>query len=364
MKRISVCYVLSYYSPRYIRTETLIEALKSIDDIDLYQARNLSKGFVRYFQTLAKLIYIRFRHNPQYYILGFRGYEFFWIVRFITLGKILIFDHMMSPYDSLINEKANISRKGIIARIVRYYEKSILSASDTILTDTELHKAYFQELFNVPGKKIFAIPVGADENFRNVNDPALGQNHPSFFHVLFYGSFLPLHGVDVILKSAVILRDYPIKFTLIGGNRLDLTDFHQAIRDLKLANITHIDWVDFEKLAEYISRADLGLGGPFGNTGQARRVITGKTFQLLFMKKAVVIGNIDYNTGFVDKQNCLLVPQGDEKALADAILWAFEHRENLVQIGRQGYVLYQENYSVSQISQRLKAEVFAEKLLK
>ena len=49
-----------------------------------------------YFRT-TKLINIRIRHNPDYYILGFREHEIFWIVRLLTARKYLIFDSLISP---------------------------------------------------------------------------------------------------------------------------------------------------------------------------------------------------------------------------------------------------------------------------
>jgi len=332
--------------------------LQKIENLELYQARNSTKGLFRYFETLWKLILIRLFHNPQYYILGFRGNEIFWVVRLITLGRVLIYDHMMSPYDSLVNEKKTIRREGLLGKAIYFYEKYILLASDLVLTDTNIHKQYFHELFDTPLEKIEAVPVGTDEDLFRLDASMKKTAKSSLFEVLYYGSFLPLHGMEIILKAASILREKPIHFTLIGGNRLDLSSFHNTIRQLDLNNVTHIDWVEFEELPNYIAQANLGLGGAFGNTGQASRVITGKTFQFLAMAKPVVIGmyNGDDN-GFEDRMNCLQVPRGDEKALANAISWALEHNENLNQIGQLGYELYRSRYSILRISEKL-ASIF------
>jgi glycosyltransferase involved in cell wall biosynthesis len=346
---ISVCYILSYYSPQYIRTTTLVQALQNIHNVNLFQARNTSRGFVRYFQTLAKLIAIRIKFNPQYYILGFRGYELFWPVRMITFGKTLIFDHMMSPYDSLINEKKTIKADSVIGRFIYYYEKIVLQFSDKIITDTALHKYFFQETFGIDHEKIMSIPVGADELLGEIKNNINPYNNQRF-NILFYGSFLPLHGVNIILQSALELRNLPIQFTLIGGNRIDLTEFNQFIKQHDLKNITHIKWVDFQDLSSYIQFADVGLGGPFGNTGQAKRVITGKTYQFLAMKKPVIIGAVEMETGFVDQDNCLLIPQSSPEKLSQSILWAFEHKHELDRIGQRGNELYISRYSVSAIA--------------
>ena len=349
---ISVCYVLSYYSPDYVRTRTIVKALMGTPNVKLFQARNSHKGFFRYFQTLAKLLFIRLFYNPKIYILGFRGYEFYWVVRLMTLGKVLIFDHMMSPYDSLVNEQKKI-KNHLIVKCILLFEKSILHNCDLVLTDTEVHKKYFQSTFNVPGSKILTIPVGADEELFYPDSSLPSIEKKTFFEVLFYGSFLPLHGVDIILKAVVLLRDYPIHFTFIGGNTKRRVNFQQMINEYGLKNVTHIDWVEFEDLPQMISQSDIGLGGPFGNTGQGRRVITTKTLQFLAMAKPVIIGKIEDDGGFEDKINSLVVPQGDEKVIADAILWAFQHQSELFQIGCRGRDLYQAKYSVKQISEKL-----------
>lgn len=348
----TVCYILSYYSPEYVRTTTMVDALLKIDDVRLLQARNTARGIIRYLQTLCKLIKIRLHYNPDYYILGFRGYEIFWFVRVIAMHKILIYDHLMSPYDSLLNEKKKISLGGFLDFFVYRYEKWVLHHADVVLTDTPSHKVYFAGLFHLPLKKIHAVPVGADEKLFT---PAV---YPSVlpskkFEVLFYGSFLPLHGVDIILQAALILKEEPIHFLLIGGNRVDLTDFHRTIDLGQLQNVSHRHWVRFDELPGLIRHAAIGLGGPFGKTGQGQRVITGKTFQFMAMGQPVIIGETDEEAGFIDKENCLIVPQGNAKALAQAIKWASNHRHELDEIGNRGRQLYLEKFSIDNIKNRM-----------
>lgn len=347
----SVCYILSYHDPNYIRTRTLVSALQKIDGIQLHQARNSSKGTGRYFETLWKLIAIRLSKKIDFYILGFRGYELFWPVRIITLGKPLIYDHMMSPYDSLLNERKSIKKGSLIEKLVYLYEKSILHHSNIVLTDTDIHKKYFQELFNVNSQKILAVPVGADEALFHIHNTQR-LDKPATFEILFYGTFLPLHGIDVILGAASRLRDDRIHFILIGSNKSNR--YYQMIKQAALDNVTSSEWIAFEDLPQLIARVDIGLCGPFGDTGQARRVITGKTFQFLAMAKPVIVGEFVGDHGFEDKVNCLVVPQGNEKALAEAIDWAFHHKTEIEQIGLQGYELYQSHYSIKQISEKLK----------
>ena len=117
--------------------------------------------------------------------------------------------------------------------------------------------------------------------------------------------------------------------------------------------------MEFDELINTeIPNADICLGGPFGNTDQARRVITGKTSQCLALGKPLIIGEIDEKHGFVDKQDCLLVPQGNPEALVEALRWAYSHREQLALIGEQGRAIYAEKLSIKVIGNLLGKAIF------
>ena len=351
--KMRVCYVLSYRCPEYVRTKSLIRALSRMLDIEVLKAVNKSRGIWRYAQTLWRLLTLRIGKDPDCYILGFRGYEIFWIVRILTWGRPLILDHMMSPYDSLVHEKKLIKEEGVVGRIIHSYERSILRSAEIVLTDTQPHRLYLAGQFGVNAEKIRSIPVGTDEEvFKPVPVP-LHRGRKDLFHVLFYGSLLPLHGVDIILRAAQVLRDSPMRFTIIGGRGKALRDFHEMKKRLKLDTVVHRGWVPYEHLPDLIQEADVCLGGPFGDTGQARRVITGKTFQFLAMGRPVIVGITGHDYGFRDQENCLLVSQGDEEALARAIRWCFENQDQLPAIGDKGLHLYRERFSTDCIKKIL-----------
>ncbi len=351
-RQLKVCYVLSYYSPEYVRTSTLVAALERIEEIELFQARNTTSGPWRYFQTLGRLLYIKLRYNPDCYILGFRGHDIFWPVRLLTLRKFLIFDELMSPSDAIINEGKKMRGGNLVGSLLFLCEKLSLHAANLILTDTNSHKSFLSRFFSLPDAKIATLPVATDEDlFVLPEKPSKNDNSDGFFNLLYYGSFLPLHGIEVILQAAYLLRKESISFTFIGGNQQTRQEFSKKVARFGLDNVKHIHWVDFVDLPEMITNCDLGLGGPFGNTSQAGRVITGKTFQFLAMAKAVIVGRNDADGSFIDKENVLLVSRGDHRALADAILWAYKHQNELVKIGCRGRRLYEGQFSVAKVEQ-------------
>ncbi len=346
--RIKVGYVVSYKDTQYVRSHFIIRCIENANSLQLFTANNTTKSIFRYIQTVLRLIKMRILYNPDVYILGFRGAEIFWFVRLITIGKPLVYDEFVSTYMWFIDEHAKVKKNSIAAKMIKLYVKSTLKVSQLLLSDTELHARYGVENFGIKPNKYRTLYVGTNEELFNTNAivPASKSNE---FKVLFYGTFLPLHGLDVILEAASLLKNEKrIKFIIIGsdkhGDRMD--EFLKSLKKLELENVEHLPWVQFEKLPTYIEKADICLGGPFGNTTQARKVITGKTFQFLALGRATVIGRIDENVGFIDRENCILIDQGSPESLASAINWAYLQKDKLKLIGDAGRALYVSRFSV------------------
>ena len=342
---LGVCLVQAYRAPTYIRGASLKAALQAVDSVSLALAMNRSAGLARYWEAIRDLKRMQRERKPDIFILVFRGHEIAWLVRRLTRNGIFVFDAMMSPYAAFTEEGKFGWIGRLFARLWRPLEHMALRNADAVLTDTTAHAAYYQSEFGIPAKKIIVVPVGAIAVDPGHRKP-LPKDRSDPFRVLFYGSFLPLHGVDIIIAAAALLTDLPIHFAFIGGNKRDARKLLEARPREGAVRFTHRLWVPIERLLdEEIPAADLCLGGPFGNTPQSRRVITGKTHQALASGKAVVIGRINDEGGFIDKQNCLLVEQGNPIALAEAIRWAYDNRKELPALGSSGQDLHVQRYS-------------------
>jgi len=350
---LKLAYVLAYRAPDYIRTQTLLAALSQCPGIEVIPILNKSTGLLRYTETLFALWRVQRRQRPDVYLLGFRGHEIFWLVRWMTRGKTLIFDAMMSPVTALAEEnKAGMVGKWL-SPLFHRFERNILRASDLVLTDTVAHARLYVEKFGISANKILAVPVAAIEPTTAVQSISFesrsGTNQE--LSVLFYGSMLSLHGVDVILGAASKVSDLPVRFDFIGGGARQAARLHRECRKKGIKKYTYQRWVPLDRLiSEVIPSADLVLGGPFGNTPQARRVVTTKTMQALALGKVVVVGEGEEQIGFRDRFNCFLVPQVNPIALASAIRWAHENREKLAVIGQRGLELYRERFSISVVT--------------
>lgn len=350
-RSLRVCYVQAYRAPEYVRGRSLCNALERAESIELSRAVNVSSDWRRYWQALRGLVTIRHSVDPDVYVLGFRGHEIVWLVRWITHGKPLVLDALMSPSAALSEESKHGLAGLIAAPLIRVLEHVSLKAADLVLTDTQSHVDYYVSAFGMPRSRFLAVPVGALEVPVPTGDAAAPPNRN--LRVLFYGSFLPLHGMETMLEAATLTADLPIEFEFVGGTPAQGGLLAQRC---SAAGIRHQwrAWIPFESLvSSEIPRADVCLGGPFGATPQAKRVVTGKTSQCMALGKATVVGRIAEDFGFIDRENCLLVDQGDPRGLADALRWCHAHRDRLPAIGEAGRRLYLQRLSIDTLSSLL-----------
>lgn len=351
-----ICYVVCYKDPNYIRTQTLTAALRLIPNVELLEVRNTHRGLLRYLEVPLKLVWARLKYRPSLFIVGFRAQECFWLLYPAMLGKPKILDEFINLHDYLVSEHQKFKENSLPIRMLDGYMRWVIGRCRLVLTDTAAHARLSSKIYGIELDRFVPVPVGTDEAMFKPQ----AKRPSSKFQILFYGTMLPLHGMDVILDSIITLKNSDqldgIEFTLVGGRgkpamQKKLDDFIQAN---KLAdNVKTIPWINYADLPKKIAEVDLCLGGPFGDTGQAGRVVTGKTYQFLAMAKPTVIGRIDGATEFKDKRNCLLVERGNPESLAKAVAWAATHGKELNSIGEAGRKLYKEKFSLDRISETL-----------
>ncbi|HQV04020.1 MULTISPECIES: glycosyltransferase [unclassified Novosphingobium] len=235
-------------------------------------------------------------------------------------GAKICWDMFLSLYDTAVIDRAMVGRGGMLARLIRAAEWLSTRAADRILLDSRAHADYIADLFHLPAAKVGAFQVGAETELfvRAAQPPATTP-----LDVLFYGQFIPLHGLDTIIAAiAQIEQDEtapPLTFTIVGQGqeqpRIDALIARQGLRSVKRTN-----WVDFADLPALIDRSSFCLG-VFARDGKGTRVIPNKVFQILSVGRPLITMDSPAIRELVSPGPALrLVPPGDAAALADAIL--------------------------------------------
>lgn len=259
----------------------------------------------------------------------------------------LIFDPLISAYDKQVNERAKFAATGTAGRRLLRHERALFGRADIVIADTTGHAEYFADILGVEPERIVVLPVGADESVFQFQPPRAAQT-PQRPQVLFFGSFIGLHGVPTIIEAILHYAGPPIEVRLIGDGPAHadaLARLGHLNHDQCLARVRFENWVDLETLAKRIAAADIVLG-IFGTSAKALRVVPNKVYQALAVGRPVITADTPaYDARFrSDNGGAITFSEpGNPQALAQLLAeWAHEpsERETRAHAARRLFDLY------------------------
>lgn len=230
----------------------------------------------------------------------------------------IIWDAFLSLYNTVVEDRKLVKRWNPISSIIFLWEWLACKAADVIVLDTQAHADYFVNTFGASAEKTHAVFVGAEpEYFAQHVSKLITENKK--ISVLFYGQFIPLHGIKTIVQAARLSNNDNIHWTIIGSGQEE-SKISAMLEDTPLNNLTWVPWVKYDELIQWIHKADVCLG-IFGDTEKAARVIPNKVFQILIAGKPVVTRDSPAIRELLnpDMPGVALIPPADPDALVQAV---------------------------------------------
>ena len=178
-----------------------------------------------YFQLLR-----RYRQVGNYDVLvvGYPGILDVFLARLLTSlrRKPLVWDVLLSVYE-VACERGWQQTKPITVKLLHWLEASALRMPDLGLLDTPQYAEWFRQQYPHLRTPLQHVLIGADERFfappAAMAAPASAEELVEAAHsgqacrVLYYGAYLPNHGIRIILEAARALLEHThIRFEMIG----------------------------------------------------------------------------------------------------------------------------------------------------
>jgi glycosyltransferase involved in cell wall biosynthesis len=264
----------------------------------------------------------------------------------------LVVDFFTSMYETVVHDRQQASERSLKARRTYFIDKVALRLADAVLVDTQANADYAGQTFGLAPDKVTVVPVGAfDEWFHPQVEPA-GSSHEGLL-VQFFGTYIPLHGIETILRAAERLRGRgDLHFELLGRGQM-YPQMRALADDLNLSNVTFSQPVPPPDLPGRVAAADICLG-IFGATDKAQRVIPNKLYQSLAMRKPVVSGDTPaLREAFEPGVHLSAVPVDDPAALAEAIRQLADDAPRREALAEAGYRRVREAFTPEALGARL-----------
>lgn len=256
----------------------------------------------------------------------------------------LVFDPFISMYETNVVDRGRVS--GVMGHLTsRLWDIIAFGLPDLVLADTRAHRQYYIDNCGLRPSKSKIIYLGVPDD---IFYPCPLPNHQTIL-VTFFGKYIPLQGVEVIVQAAQLLKqDDRIQFELIGTGQT-----YEAIRslahELALPNVSFIEDLPLLQLAQRASHADICLG-VFGTTPKASRVIPNKVFQSMALRRPVISADTPaIREIFQPGEHLLTCRAGDPRALVESIRLLIENPSLRRRVADSGSRWIQEQFTMSHI---------------
>ena len=289
--------------------------------------RTKTKLLIYWFLSYPSLVsrYLRLPKH-DYVVLGYMGHlDILVLWPFAKLRGIpIVWDAFLSLYNTVVEDRKLLAPYNPLSLLLFCWEWLACRLANRIIIDTLAHGEYFSGKFGVSGSKIGRVFVGAETDLfypakKKIRDSEKEANvYP--FTVLFYGQYIPLHGIKYIVQAAKLTEKDNIRWILIGQGQEKQTIVALA-HSLDVVNITFIDWVPYKELLRYLHQADLCLG-VFGDTDKTKRVIPNKVFQIIAAGSSLLTGDTPAIKELIPDEchGISLVPVANAESIAKSVV--------------------------------------------
>ena len=294
------------------------------------------------FNIIKKLLKDLELKNDIFILLPFSKNQFF--KNFLKRDR-LINDFFISNYDTYVFDRKKITNKNPRAWWKYFQDWFNFKFSKYLISDTMAHFKYWETLFGKFTGKYLVLPVLADTSIYYPLDKNIENEK---IRILFYGSFIPLHGIDVILNAFSIMEKNNISFeaNIIGKGQM-----YSLMKELYSSlNLTQVSMngevINENQLSNMIREHDIVLG-IFGESEKAKSVIPNKVYQSTACKKCTVTMKSDVLKEFYNEED-LITCNNNPESLANTLIDLINDKTKIEIISQNAYNQFNKIYLEAQ----------------
>lgn len=287
--------------------------------------------------------------RPDIYLVSYPGWFDVPVVKVAAAlrRRPVAFDVFISLFDTAVSDRQLVPNNSVIGRVARLADRISIRLSDLVIADCPAHARFLSQLAGVGEDHFGIVFLGADESIFKERPDIEAQKDT----VLFYGTFVPLQGVESIVGAAALLKDRGIKFRLVGDGQVKAAAARMA-RELGADNVEFVGLLPQNQIVEEIARSSVCLG-VFGVSGKANRVIPHKVFEALACGRAVLTASTEAITDVFTEGEIATCPPDDAEAIAEHIADMLSDDEYRQRIGHAGRVRFERDFSAVAVAARL-----------
>lgn len=303
-----------------------------------------------YLRLIGQFVWVR---DFDVLMVGYPGQFDIFLAKFFSIlrRKPLVWDVFMSIY--LVAKERGLHRESpFTVKLIRWFEARALRLPDRLIQDTAQYVTWFESEYKLLPDRFRLVPTGADDRIFTPLPTSSNATTDNEFIVLYYGTFIPNHGVMKIAEAVYQLSSQTdIIFEFIGDGP-ERSKFETYLHDHNLHNTRLFRWMSQEKLLEKIMAAHVCLGA-FGDTPQSLMTVQNKIYECMAMGKPIITGKSPATQNNLPADTLVLCSRDSSHEIADAILALKGNPEWRKRLSHQAITVFNQSYSIIRLGQTM-----------
>lgn len=255
----------------------------------------------------------------------------------------VVFEYFISLHETMVTDRQLVPPSGLIGRVLGAVDRAAARLATVLLADTAPDAQQIVSDTHINPQSVVVLPIAPDPG--NFNPLRVADVAVVGGLVLFYGTFIPLHGIDTILAAAAHPSCAGLQFRVLGRGQLR-DDMEKLAEDMRVA-VDFAEPVPESALAGEIARAEICLG-VFGTSDKAQRVTPNKVLECLAVGRPVITADTPGVAGLTEA--LVTVPPGDPETLALAITGLVGDRKRQEELVAAGHRVLAESYGDGELA--------------
>jgi len=303
--------------------------------------------------VLARLPWMM--RGKDFFFASYMGHFLVIYMRLFT-KKPIVFDFYLSIFDMMCRDRKLYKPDSFLGKLTYLIEKKSLEKADYVIVDTQKLIDTLSQTYAIDPGKFVRVPLTINEE--NVK-PMQVSPYKERFTVLYVGSYIPLHGTEVIIEAARILQEKgDDTFFVMIGKGPDYEKCIQLVKEYDLHNIEFKGFMSLEELNYYYNACDINLG-LFNNGERANSVVLNKTNDSFRVGKPhLTLATDAMQEAFENNEDIFFVKDISPQTLADRIMEIKQDPDLVQKVGQNALISYENKLSNAKAAAILQSEIF------
>lgn len=255
---------------------------------------------------------------------------------------------------------AGITNPLIIKPIDRMVDYIYRNSDEIFATSPSFVEAIVNRKVSVSKEKVHYWPQYAEEFYKVLDRAVVRENADAsspvhmipddeYFNIIFTGNIGTAQGLEILPKTAELLKSVNVRFVIVGDGRYQ----KQFVREIKQKGVEEkfimIPRQPAEVIPELLACCDAAFLS-FMDTELFEKTIPAKLQSYMACGMPIIAAAKEETERLINEAECgICVPIGEDRALADAIIWSIEHKSEVNIMGTSSRERFEDWFEKSKL---------------